>query len=108
MFFFLKFDSCLHKLLSLAQFVCLFLFMQSFSALAVEIGLVEKTCQRVTSEGRCSCEYVSTSKLLKSNIQLEGSLKALSYLKSINLQPLSLESYQLNWNLRLNENNQAE
>lgn len=34
-----------------------FPFMQSFSAFAAEICLVQKTCQRVVSEGRWSCVF---------------------------------------------------
>lgn len=50
--FFLNLDCCLHKLWSFCT-VCVpfFPFMQSFSALAAEICLVEKTRQRAASEG---------------------------------------------------------
>lgn len=88
--FFLRSDCCLHKLWSFCT-VCVpfFPFMQSFSALAAEICLVEKTHQRAASEGGWSpVFYLCIWTFEEKNFSSRDSFKALSYLKSMYLQPL--------------------
>lgn len=64
-----------------------FPFMQSSSALAAEICLAEKASPRVASEGRWSCVFCLCIWTFEGDAPARGILKALSYLKSVYLQP---------------------
>ena len=64
-----------------------FPFMQSSSALAAEICLAEKASPRVASEGRWSRVFCLCIWTFEGDAPARGILKALSYLKSVYLQP---------------------
>jgi hypothetical protein len=61
--------------------------MQSFSASAAAICLAQKTWQRMTSENDPVCSLSTPELQNEKKIPARGILKALSYLKSMCLQP---------------------